>query len=486
MKPSCKLLLLLLGTVMFLFSCKKHDYYQVDPNNPSQASPALLLTNICTSTFNGDPTAPAFASRHLTYYERPNVYVNYGWGAASFSSYDILRQVTAMDELAQKTGEENYRGLARFFRAVHFTMLTEVFGDVPYSEALRALQGNDKPKYDTQEDIYVGVLNELEEANTLLDPAKGRITGDIIFGNKAQQILQWKKLVNAYRLRVLMHLSKKEANTRLGIRQQFQDIIGNPAQYPLMNSIDDNGQLVYNTSAINNAYPTFQSLSFASLVALEQGFVDTLKAKKDPRLFSFAEPVTGQPANVFSSYSGVNAGLTVANQQTASQTASKLKRRYIESQVNEPYIFMGYAEQEFLIAEAIARGWVSGAGTAAEHYNNGITASMKFYGISQPAIDAYLGQPAVVFDPASAIPMIIVQKYISFFMNSFWEPFYEQRRTGIQVFNVGPGTLNGGQVPKRWRYPQEEFTINKTNIDAALQRQFSGTDNVNGVMWVLQ
>ncbi|MDP9041715.1 MAG: SusD/RagB family nutrient-binding outer membrane lipoprotein, partial [Bacteroidota bacterium] len=120
------------------------------------------------------------------------------------------------------------------------------------------------------------------------------------------------------------------------------------------------------------------------------------------------------------------------------------------------------------------------------YYNNGITASMTFYGIDAGTIATYLAQPKVQFNPANAIPMIIIQKYISFYLNSGWEPFFEQRRTGIPTFDVGPGTLNNEQVPKRWLYPQNEYTINETNVKAAVQSQYGGTDDINGVMWVLQ
>ncbi|UKJ06812.1 SusD/RagB family nutrient-binding outer membrane lipoprotein [Solitalea lacus] len=487
MKPLYKLFALTACLLAMLSSCKKHDYYLENPNNPSSASSALLLTNICVSTFNGWPADPAYASRHLTYYERPNVNINYGWGASAYGAYDVLRQIQKMDEMAQKTGEVNYRGLAKFFRAVHFISLTESFGDVPYSDALKALEGVQKPKYDAQEDIYAGVLNELEEANSILDPSKGTLAGDIIYGSKSQQILQWKKLVNAYRLRILIHLSKKENNAKLNVKQQFQSIISNPDKYPLMTGNADNGQLVFNTSAANNSYPLFQSTTVASLVSLEKGFVTILKDRNDSRLFSFGDPISGMAPNVFSSYEGVDAGLTVANQQTASKNASRLKRRYVENQVNEPLIFMGFAEQQFLIAEAISRGWIpAGRGsyiTAEQNYNAGIDASFAFYGIP---VATYKDGVKVKFDSAKAIEQIITQKYIASFMNSFWEPFLEQRRTGFPTFSVGPGTLNGGQIPKRWKYPQAEYTINKTNIEAAVQRQYTGSDNINGVMWVLQ
>ncbi len=475
----------LLALLLLLNACRKHDYYQENPNQPSAATPALMLTNICISVFNYDPTSPAYASRQLTYYERGNSAVDYSWTNSSFSNYDRLRQVKTMEELATATGEKNYLGLAKFFRAVLYSQLTEVFGDIPYSQSMGAKDGNTKPAYDTQEDIYVGVLQELEEANELLSDANGNIGGDVIYGGRASQ---WKKLVNAYRLRLLIHLSRKENNTRLNIKQQFQSIISDPNKYPLMSSRQDNGQIVFNTSATSNYYPTAGSLSLGTAVSLEEGMANILKDRNDPRIFSFGEPITGLPPNIIANYAGVNAGMTVADQQSASANASRINRRFsdINSPANEPLILLGYAEQEFLIAEAISRGWVTGAGTAAEHYNNGIRASMEFYGISNTAINDYLAQASVVFDPANAIPMIITQKYIALFMQSGWEAFFEQRRTGIPTLNVGPGTYNNGQVPKRWQYPQSEYDYNQENVEAAVDRQYNGTDNVNGVMWLLQ
>ena len=461
--------------------CKKHEYYQRNPNNSSTATPSLLLTNICVQTFALWPMDVSYAVRHMTYYERPNVYVNYNWSTGSFSAYDILRQIQVMDSIATDPNLVNYRGLAKFFRAWHFTQLTETFGDVPYSQALLALGGTTKPAYDKQEDIYAGVLSELEEANNLLDPSLSPILGDVIFEGSP---LQWKKLVNAFRLRVLMHLSKREGSTTINVREQFQAIIADPAKYPLMSSIADNAQLVYNTTSIDNYYPLYQNNSVPSLAALEKSFVTELKDRQDPRLFAIAEPITDMPAGDFNSYDGVDAGGTIADQNNQSPSASKISRRYINDPVNEPMILLGYSEQEFVIAEAIARGWITG--DASEHYYNGITASMQFYDIPQTDIDAYLAQPEVVYNAGNAIPMIILQKYFSMYLNSGWEPFFEQRRTGIPTLPTGPGTDNGGLVPQRWQYPQDEYSYNEENVTAAVQSQFGGDDTINGVMWVLQ
>ncbi len=476
-------LVLLVALLAALPSCHDQEYYQVNPNAPSTATPALLLTGICVDVFNIWPVDPAYAARHLTYYERPNSNVNYGWTNASYGAFSTLRQVKKMDELAAANGDKNYQGLAKFFRAVIFTELTMTFGEIPYSQALQAEEGIDEPVYDTQEDIFVGLLNELEEANALLDDANGSISGDIIYGGKASQ---WKKAVNAFRLRLLLSLSKKEDNGKLNIKQQVQDIVDFPAKYPLMLSNADNAQLTYNTSATDNYYPTFNNLSLSSLVSLEKGLVNLMKERQDPRLFRYGDPIQGMPANDFNSYEGVDAGLIISDQQNEAVNASKINRRFVNDEVNEPMILIGYSEQEFLLAEAGARGWVIDPIGPASHYNNGVRSSMQANGIGSLTIEGYLNKPNVKFDQANYLERIITQKYIALFMQSGWVSFFEQRRTGIPTFSVGPATLNNGQIPKRWLYPQDEYDNNRGNLQASLQRQYGGDDNVNGVMWILQ
>jgi len=152
--------------------------------------------------------------------------------------------------------------------------------------------------------------------------------------------------------------------------------------------------------------------------------------------------------------------------------------------VNEPSIAVGYPELQFNLAEAALRGWITA--DTSDLYAKGITASLQFYLIPQSRIDAYLTEILVRFDPEKAFEQINTQKYLSFFLNSGWESFYNQRRTGIPTFVVGPSTQNGGQIPKRWLYPQDELDNNFENVAEAINRQYDGNDNVNGVMWLLK
>ena len=156
--PSYKLFIGI-ALLSLISSCKKYEDFQTNPNLPSTATPALLLTAICYSVFYYDNTPAAFAGRHLTYYERGNSAVDYSWTAGtndnySFDNFNVLRQVMQMDSLAVESGQLQYLGLTKFFRALLFSQMTEVYGEIPYTNAMAAISGNFRPEYDSQETIY--------------------------------------------------------------------------------------------------------------------------------------------------------------------------------------------------------------------------------------------------------------------------------------------------------------------------------------------
>jgi hypothetical protein len=471
------------------FSCEDYKTLTKDPNRPTEVHPSLLLTNIEVSTFSEVSIGAAYACRYLVFTDGYSTSQTYGWQRAGFGGYSTLLQVYKMMEEATKNNLENYIALGKFFRAYHLTQMTLTFGDIPYSEALRGDDGIFKPKYDTQEDVYIGILQELTEANEILDESKGSIEGDIIYDGN---ILKWKKLINSFKLRVLMSLSAKEGNTKLNVVSRFREIYENPDIYPVFTSLSDQGQLVF-IDRDGNRYPIFHDKFSTTATYMERTFVNLLKARRDPRLFRYAYPEkraveVAQPGYMtsFSSYGGLDAGAYVSDnleRLTENGEGSPLNPRYHSDPVNEPSIAVGFPELQFNIAEAAVRGWITADAT--EYYYKGIRASMEFFGIASDKINTYLNGLLVIYDETKALEQINTQKYLSYFMNSGWEPFYNQRRTGIPVFVVGPSTQNGGQVPKRWMYPQDELDNNFDNLKEAVDRQFDGNDNINGVMWLL-
>ena len=490
MKTMKPILYSLFVVLPMLMGCEDFDTLTKDPNRPTEVHPSLILTGVEVRAFNQVDVGAAYACRFLVFTDGYSTTQAYGWQRAYFGEFNSLLQVYKMIQEAEKRQLINYQALGKFFRAYHFAQLTMAVGDIPYSEALQGDNEMFKPRYDLQEDIFAGILQELTEANEMLDEANGAITGDIVYDG---DILKWKKLINSFKIRILVSLSAKEGNARLQVAERFREIYENPDVYPIFTGLEDQAQLVF-FDRDDNRYPLFNDRSIQTANYMERTFVNLLKTRKDPRLFQFAWPEkkaveVGQPGyqTSFSSFGGLDAGAYVnenVQRLTEKGEGSPLNPRYYSDPVNEPSIAVGYPELEFNLAEAALRGWITA--DTADHYRKGITASMQFFGITQSKISSYLNESVVKFDPAKAMELINTQKYLSYFLNSGWEAFYNQRRTGIPVFVVGPYTQNAGEIPKRWMYPQGELDTNFDNVAEAINRQYNGNDNVNGVMWLLK
>ena len=490
-------------------SCKKFEYFQTNPNVPTAADPALLLTNIERSAFSNISAGMALASRQLDYSQNNSSSQYYSW-TRSGMSYGTIAQAIKMEQEGERVSKLNYRYLSKFFQSYYIIDMTQTFGDIPYSQMMQSIRNNNftdssaiRPVYDTQHDIYLGVLNELKISSDSLSTSGIAIGGDIIYGG---DIIQWKKLVNSFTLRVLMNLSKKEDDASLGIKQRFNEIVSNPDKYPLFESNADNGQLKY-YDITDNQYPYYNNNGMKTDYYLDSSFVDILQELKDPRLFVYGQPVRSSlPVKDFNSYDGLvgSAPLAYNTAKKGQSKASQINWRYAYHATNEPSVLMSYSELQFLLAEAAIRGWIDGDADA--YYKNGIRSAMQFSNFNYPAaagprysgqlysdadIEAYLAQPAVALNPGAEIQQIITQKYISMFMNTGSQAFYEQRRTGFPVFEVaGSGvvnTVNGvNAVPKRWMYPLDEVNNNGANLQKAIESQYPGGDNINGTMWLLK
>jgi len=481
---------LLVTTVV---SCKKFEGFQQNPNNPTTTDPSLLLSGLEQTAFKTVDPGASLASRQLVYTQSADNDQYYGWQRNDMS-YSAISQAVKMDQEAARVGKNNYRYLSKFFKAYFVIAMTETFGDIPYSQMMQSMTGNfdsaaTRPVYDKQADIYLGVLNELKIASDSLSAAEPAMNGDLIYSGKVDN---WKKLINSFTLRVLMSLSKKESNTTLNIKQRFNDIVSNPAKYPLITANNENGQLpFYNITGSQYSY--YNNNGMKTDYYLDSTFVDILQDLKDPRLFVFGQPATAAalPANDFNAYDGLSgsAALAYNTGKKGQGKASQINKRFAYEPINEPGILMGYAEVQFLLAEAVVRGWISG--NASDYYKKGIEASLNFSNFnttySSGDIQTYLNQPAIALQAGTEIKQIITQKYISMFMNTGWQPFYEQRRTGFPTFETaGAGILNGGKIPKRWMYPTKEYDNNRVNVENAVKNQFPEGDNINGTMWLLQ
>jgi hypothetical protein len=493
MKQYTSLFIVLLVTI--LSSCNKFEDYQINPNNPTIADPSLLLPAIERNAFSTISADAALASRYLVYTQGASNSQYYGWQRSGMG-YSNISQVVKMEQEAARVGKLNYRYIGKFFRSYFVVGMTQTFGDIPYSKMMQSIANNNvtdtlaiRPVYDKQEDVYIGVLNDLKIASDSLSATEVAIGGDLVYGGS---IDKWKRLINSFTLRVLMSLSKKESVASLNIKQRFNEIVSNPAKYPLLAGNADNGKFTY-FNITGNQYPYFNNNSMKTDYYLDSTFARILRNLQDPRLFVFgkAKPSATLPATDFNAYDGLlgSAALAYNTAKRGAGNASQIHDRYAYEAINEPSLLMGYAELQFILAEAVVRNWITG--NANSYYTNGIRASMNFSNFnnaySETTMNNYLAQPVIALQAGKEIEQIITQKYISMFMNTGWQPFYEQRRTGFPAFETsGAGILNGGKIPKRWMYPTDEYNNNRVNVEQAVRTQYASVDDINGVMWILQ
>ncbi|HTI11773.1 MAG TPA: SusD/RagB family nutrient-binding outer membrane lipoprotein [Puia sp.] len=547
MKQIKYIFFLIMGGLLMTSCNKQITEKQTDPNNPTSVPPNLILGTILTD-ISGTGTAGALSGTgssegvnswdgahrwnqyHCSNYDYYDNNI-YSWTNGNFDPYLVLKNVIQMESEAAKIlpAVNPYEAVGKFVRAYYYYNLTSFFGDIPLSQNLQGL-GNLSPAYTPQAQVFQYILNVLDSANTDLAAliAKNDVnnalsaTQDLYYGGN---LTKWQKMVNAFKLRVLVSLSTKASDATLNVPAQFAAIINNPSKYPVFASQGDDMQFVYNPGG-SNTFSTyyFNPSNFGSVAArfnMAKTYVSALTTLSDPRVFVTCEPAwalvgtdTLAPAK-YQYFAGASTGESLAtmyNNANAGLYSFINRKRYYSNFTGDPDVLVGYKEMCFNIAEGITRGWVSG--NAETWYKAGITASMSFYGIdvSQTGFTAYFLPPGnssvtqvapypVTFDfnayyaqasvklsstPATAINQIVLQKYIASFQNSGYEPYYNWRRTGVPAFDGGSGVGNNGVVPIRWAYPVTEQTVNATNWKAALTNQGFSADDLNQKMWLFK
>ncbi|MEO5999398.1 MAG: SusD/RagB family nutrient-binding outer membrane lipoprotein [Chitinophagaceae bacterium] len=421
---------------------------------------------------------------------------NRGVTSANWTKYyrNVIKGITdVLAKLKDNTSRSNLYNMARIWRAYAFMVLTDTYGDIPYTQAGKAyLDGTVLPVYDSQESIYNDLLNELETASAALDLTKAADVRDILYGGDPAK---WKRLGNSLLLRAAMRLSK--INTTQATKYVAKAVTGG-----LMLSTDDNAIIRHNNSFAN---PVGSQLNGgqSGFFYMAKDFIEYLKVKNDPRLVSIsvryegAKSLADQVEAKAKRTPQDQIGMPLGYDNTtviAAVTADKLVSLYDYSQLDKtrmaglqsPSFFITYAQTQLLLAEAVVRGWATG--DAAVIYANGIRAHMKqlaSYGASTSIADAdvaayLLANPYVA---TSALELINTQYWVASFLNGpeAWANF---RRSGFPVLtpNPFPGTdLKTETFIRRLTYPDAELNVNRENVQKAITRQ--GADVLDTRVW---
>jgi hypothetical protein len=439
-------------------------------------------------------------------------YMNAYWPMA----YDgQVRPVTEMLALTEnKPQYKNLHQIGRLMRVWIFQRLTDIYGDVPYSEAG---QGYNKgilyPKYDKQEDIYNNLLKEAEEATAALDPNGTKPSGDLVYKG---DIVKWQHFGGTLMLKVAMRLvkineaaakagaAKAIGKTMTGITENaFVKGSGGVAQVLLNNP---NSQILLGDGGDERFYTKWSKT-----------LIDLLRVTKDPRLSRIArvhiwtsDPknpaetgnATGDTALQKGQPNGKNAsslndGNSIFFDPSWSGPMTDLNGFNSYSSINTdmiqrdaPTYFLTYAESELLLAEAALR-WGNAYGDAATHYDNGVKGAMTSlvqYKATLLIPDAELNDYLTTnpFSPAKGLEMINTQYWIAAGSTvNFYEAWINWRRSGFPVLvpvNY-PGNATGATIPRRFVYPVTEASVNAANLNAAIGVLPGGDKMTSRVWW---
>jgi hypothetical protein len=440
-------------------------------------------------------------------YDFRRTWADYTWNVW----YPELTNLKDIGTIASRpaTLNKSYQAISLITQCWVSSLLTDVYGDVPYSEANKGLGdkgfgGNVQPAYDKQKDIYLDMFKKLEEANTLL-AANDKIvpTGDPVYKGDATK---WRRFGNSLYLRLLLRVAHK-AEVSAQVIAKIKEIADiNPTNYPIMLDNTHTAKILWRGD--NNSTAVFASPYMVSVrpadfrgVAITSFWLDKLRAWNDPRvrpeLGTSGTPRWGiaqGPNGYVGVESGYQQGAGVPKQAyfySDTQTAGHILQ--IDAMTG---IIMNVAEVDFILAEAAVKGYINGTGEA--YYYKGVVDGVNYWlgtkwasKVTDATFTAYLASsdidwinslPVDNLTPGSQskMEMIMTQKYYANFLVDF-QQWFDHRRTGHPILPKGKGLANGGQMPARINYPLLSQAANPTSYKNAVAAQ--GPDDINTKVW---
>lgn len=430
-------------------------------------------------------------------------YINEGGARDHWSIYTgPLREIQAIiREVSEASEDVNKLSAARIWKVYLFHVITDFHGDIPYSEALKIGEDINQPKYDTQEDIYIDMLNELEEAANAFDPNLPTFgNADLFYGGNT---VQWQQFAYSLMLRLGMRLT--EVREDLAEEYVKKAIAGG-----VITQDSDIASVAYTSSGTEaERNPKTEFLlqrdyqnPYERVGASRRGekysktFIDHLKNTNDPRLTAISvvwrpsdnPGVSGEYFTDPEMQQGLESGVHLNTPANFTDLSEPHPHTVLSR--DAPIVVMSNAEVNLLLSEAALRGWYSGS--EEEAYNNAVRADMREWAlfgsdgvISADRINTYLTENPYKIGGSfeERLEQINTQKWITLFLNPF-EAHSNWRRTGYPDLTPAnyPGNLTGGTIPRRMIIPDSEIYNNEKNFREALERQ--GVDNyLTSTVW---
>lgn len=456
---------------MFSVSCDQgFEEINTDPNRPSEVPAHLLLANTIRQTqsalYNvqqGGDMGMCWAQQwsKVQYNDEERYIPRRGaidnvWNVLYTT---VIYDAKFMQDLAVSQGNTNLEAISLIVQANAFQILTDLYGPVPFSEA--GIKGNLKPKYDSQEEVYDGILAMLTRADALLASGSGEVpsTSDLVYAGDTGK---WKILANSLKLKALMRIS----NVR-NVNAELQALVNSGN---LMTSNADSAN-IFNLEAPDAQNPFRATLATRLEYKASTVLVSAMEALLDPRLGVFANPVGTSfvgniPGDESLDYAGTSAVGDFYNRATL------------------PGVILSYAQVELYLAEAAIEGKISGGLTESRtHFKNGIFANFEFNGLSAADANTYFAQTGLNYtDALSGSPVIGTQMWLALYGQGF-EAWTEWRRTKFPalspVMNADVAT-----IPSRLFYSTVSETTNQANFAAAVSTIVGGNELTSKVWWM--
>lgn len=472
------------ATGLFATGCHPGDFgdLNVNPNEPTQANTAALLTGAETSLPQGvinqnSILTSAYANEYVQFlsdkqYTENSRYstIGFNYGPIYTGPLDNLQYIIQLNSdsatastAAQYGTNSNQIAVATILQSYLFLHLTDRFGDIPFNEALKGRE-NFRPAFTPQQEIYDSLFVRLKRMSDMIDEGS-TIQGDVMFNGDMNR---WRLFANTMRMVMALRISEVDAaRGQVEFNSAMNDgVISSNAENVQYNYLADN----------NNDNPWEDAFETRLDYTISKPLADTLNSFGDPRITVYANKATAT-----GTYVGMPYGVTESEAGAIPNANVSFLGDALRTQTAPTYIYT-YSQVLFSMAEAAKRGWIPGGeASAADYYEQAIAASWDQYGVySEGAFNTYIANAKVAYKPAIGLQQIAVQKWISLFLNGY-EAWAEWRRLDYPILNPAPASLNAGGIPRRQGYPSFEATLNKANYDAAVSRQ--GADNLDTRVW---
>lgn len=473
-------LLIIAAFTLGLFSCTKgFEEINQDPTKPTAVTATQLITGIERTASDimyagsvNDNLGMLYAQYFSqTQTETQSQYqLDEGANNLLWTSYSVplsnIQELLRINKLNPEPASANQNAIAKILSVWIYQVLTDAYGNVPFTEALRGDQLILTSKYDDSKTIYDGLISLLNEQIAALDPTFGSFrSGDIIYSG---DVNKWKKLANALKLRIGLRMIKADAAKAKQVIEE--------ASAGTFTGITDEAKFTYLSIAPDQfPYNDQDGTSISNAYFVSSTLVDFMQETGDPRL-----PMYARVAPTSNTIVGKPYGLgSFTNINQYSRGSAKVYSTTF------PGYIMSYAEVQFALAEAAARGFDVG-GDAETFYANGVKASMQFWGVGNADANTFLA--ANPFDQANWKNIIGTQKWVALY-NQGLQGWFERTRLNFtkpngDPFFRAPNTILDNTVtfvPYRITYPLAEMSNNADAYNAA--KTAMGGDNKGIKLW---